>query len=85
MNIYTLSNPLRMDASGTIRIGHTRVTLSSVIHTYLEGVSPEGIQEGFPTVPLSDIYLTIAYYHLHKEEVMAYLGIKAIDTTPYYS
>ena len=65
--------PLRTDEHGVVRIGDTRVTLSSIVRCYQRGDSPEAIHEGFPRVSLADIYATITYYLRHKEEVDAYL------------
>lgn len=65
--------PLRTDDHGVVRIGDTRVTLSSVVRCYQRGDSPESIHEGFPSVSLADVYATITYYLRHREEVDAYL------------
>ena len=65
--------PLRADAHGAIRVSDTRVTLDTLIARYHQGDSPEAIHEGFPTVPLTDIYAVIAYYLAHRDEVDAYL------------
>ncbi|GAB4515958.1 MAG: hypothetical protein OHK0046_20280 [Anaerolineae bacterium] len=65
--------PLRTDQHGVIRIGETRVTLTTVIGRYNAGDSPEEIHDGFPTVPLTDVYAIIAYYLGHRVEVDAYI------------
>jgi uncharacterized protein (DUF433 family) len=69
----TLSVPLITDESGAIRVSGTRVTLDILIARYHQGNTPEAIHEGFPTVPLSDIYSVIAYYLAHRDELDAYL------------
>ncbi len=66
--------PLRIDERGVVRIGDTRVTLSSIVRCYQRGDSPESIHEGFPSVSLADVYATITYYLRHQEEVDAYLA-----------
>lgn len=66
--------PLRTDEHGVVRIGNTRVTLSSIVRSYQRGETPEAIHEGFPSVALADIYATITYYLRHREEVEAYLS-----------
>jgi uncharacterized protein (DUF433 family) len=68
-----LDMPLRTDADGVIRIGHTRVTLTTIIACHRRGDTPEHIHEGFPTVPLADIYAVIAYYLANQDEVDAYI------------
>lgn len=65
--------PLHTDEHGTIRVSGTRITLETVINYYRQGESPEAIHEGFPTLPLTDIYAVIAYYLAHQAEVDAYL------------
>jgi uncharacterized protein (DUF433 family) len=66
--------PLRTGADGVVRVGGTRVTLDSILHAHRRGDTPEEIAEGFPTVPLADIYAVIAYYLHYREEVDAYLA-----------
>lgn len=65
--------PMKADKNGDIRISGTRVTLDSIINYYTQGESPEDLHEGFPTVPLSDIYAIIGYYLAHRDEVDVYL------------
>lgn len=65
--------PVRVDESGAVRIGHTRVTLATLIHAFEEGQSPETIRQNFDTLQLADIYAVIAYYLRHRDEVQAYL------------
>jgi uncharacterized protein (DUF433 family) len=65
--------PLHTDENGVIRIGQTRVTLTTIIACHQQGESPEDIQRGFPTVALVDIYAVIAYYLAHREAVDAYI------------
>jgi uncharacterized protein (DUF433 family) len=72
-----LDLPLKTDAYGVIRVGETRVTLHSLVTLYKQGESPEDLHEGFPTVPLKDIYAVIAYYLANRATVDAYL--RAID------
>jgi uncharacterized protein (DUF433 family) len=69
----TLTLPFTVTEFGTIRIGDSRVSLDSVIHHYKQGESVEGIFDSFPSLSLPDIYLTIAYYLTHREEVEEYL------------
>jgi uncharacterized protein (DUF433 family) len=65
--------PLRTDEDGVIRVGKTRVTLMTIVQRYRAGDTPELIHEGFPSVPLVDIYSVIAYYLAHSEEIDAYI------------
>jgi uncharacterized protein (DUF433 family) len=65
--------PLHKDEDDNIRVSGTRVTLDTIIGFYRQGETPEDLHEGFPTVPLADIYAVIAYYLAHQNEVDAYL------------
>jgi uncharacterized protein (DUF433 family) len=65
--------PLRTDTHGTIRVGATRVTLSSVIACFDRGATPEEIVDSFNTLHLADIYSIIGYYLRHEAEVKTYL------------
>src|SRR6476659_10154271 len=65
--------PLSTDAGGVIRIGGTRVTLDTVVDTFMTGASPEEIAQDFPVLDLDDIYAVITYYLRHRAEVDAYL------------
>jgi uncharacterized protein (DUF433 family) len=69
--------PLHTDANGVIRISNTRVTLETLIGYYLQGETPEDLHEGFPTVPLSDIYAVITYYLANQDDVDAYMQASA--------
>lgn len=65
--------PLKTDVSGVIRVSGTRVTLHTLLSYYKNGESPEDLHDGFPTVPLSDIYAVIAYYLANRPAVDTYL------------
>jgi uncharacterized protein (DUF433 family) len=65
--------PLHEDASGTIRVGGTPVSLDSVVYAYESGESPEDIREDFPSLTLAHVYGALTYYHQHREEVRHYL------------
>ena len=65
--------PLRIDTSGVVRVGATRVTLDTVVGAFLAGCTAEGIAEKYPAVGLPDVYATIAYYLQNRRDVDAYL------------
>lgn len=69
-----LTVPLRLDETGTWRVGNTRVLLDIVIGEYLRGSSPEQIVEAYDTLMVSDVYHVIAYYLANREAVDAYLA-----------
>jgi uncharacterized protein (DUF433 family) len=65
--------PLRVDESGAVRIGNTRVLFYLVVHAHQSGNSPETIVEMYDTLSLADVYAVIAYYLRHRDEVEAFL------------
>ncbi|HET6310689.1 MAG TPA: DUF433 domain-containing protein, partial [Candidatus Nitrosotalea sp.] len=58
--------PFSNGADGVIRIAGTRVTLDTVIDTFLTGASPEEIAQNFPVLRLDDIYAVVTYYLRHR-------------------
>ena len=74
MTINTCKIPLQEDATGTIRVENTRVTLDTVVLTFREGATAEEIAERFPAISLSGIYAAIAFYLQNRTEVDAYLA-----------
>ena len=70
--------PLSTDAGGVIRIGGTRVTLDTVVDTFMTGASAEEIAQDFPVLDLDDVYAVITYYLRHRAEVDAYLQARRV-------
>ena len=66
--------PLREDASGALRVGHSRVLLELVVEAFEDGATPEAIAQRYPTVTLPDVYAVIAYYLRHPTEVQKYMA-----------
>jgi uncharacterized protein (DUF433 family) len=66
--------PLRVDETGTIRVGSSRITLDVLLADYRSGMSPEEIVRQLDTLDLADVFAAIAYYHRHRVEVDQYLG-----------
>ena len=71
--------PLRVDESGAIRVGTTRITLDVLLGFLLGGVKPEQIvsEEWYPTLTLADVHGVLAYYHRHQTELDEYLKRRA--------
>jgi uncharacterized protein (DUF433 family) len=51
----------------------TRISLDSVVYSFLDGESPEGIAQNFPLLSLEQVYGAIAFYLANRELVDAYL------------
>ncbi|UBF24249.1 DUF433 domain-containing protein [Kovacikia minuta CCNUW1] len=69
----TEPNPLSINSDGVILVGGTRVTLRTVISVFKKGATAEEIVSRFPSLDLADVYVVIAYYLRHQDEVEAYL------------
>lgn len=65
----------------TIRIKGTRIGIEIVIEQFLNGADPREIQRQYPTLSLEQIYATITYYLLNKEQTDVYIaeGIKQAE------
>src|SRR5262245_51093162 len=64
---------VRTDEHGVIRVGASRVMLDGIVYAFLEGDSPETIQQQYPAVTLEQVYGAITYYLAHQGEIDAYL------------
>lgn len=51
----------------------TRISLDSVVYSFLNGESPESIAQNFPLLSLEQVYGAIAFYLANREVVDAYL------------
>ena len=69
----TMTVPLTTTEFGTIRVGHSRVSLDSVVYHFTQGATAERIAESFPSLDLAEIYAVIAYYLANRESVEEYL------------
>jgi uncharacterized protein (DUF433 family) len=65
--------PLKEDADGVIRVAQTRVTLDTVVQTYLDGATAEEIVQQYPSLNLADVYAVISYFLRHSADVESYL------------
>ncbi|MGA7732383.1 MAG: DUF433 domain-containing protein [Chloroflexia bacterium] len=73
LNLHEDQLPIRMDASGTARIGRSRVTLDVLLASHKRGNRPEEIVGELDTLALADVYSVIGYYLRHQGEVDEYL------------
>ncbi len=65
--------PLRVDDTGTIRVGPSRVTLDVLLQYWRLGMKPEEIARGLDTLTLADIHGALGYYFRHQSELDDYL------------
>jgi uncharacterized protein (DUF433 family) len=64
---------VHVDEYGVMRVGNSRVMLDAVVAGFVQGYSPETIQQQFPALSLEEVYGAITYYLAHRDEVQAYL------------
>lgn len=69
--------PMAMDASGSIRIGGTRITLDDLMAHFDAGESPEEIVQQLDALYLADVYLVRGYCLLHPQEIGDYLRARS--------
>ena len=77
MTITDIRAPLHTQADGVVRVAGTRVTLDTVVEAFLEGATPEEIQQQYPSLQLPQVYLVVAYYLVNRAAVDAYLQQRA--------
>lgn len=51
----------------------TRISLDSVVYSFLNGESPESIAQNFPLLSLEQVYGAITFYLSNREVIDAYL------------
>ena len=54
-------------------IAGTRISLDSVVYSFLNGESPEGIAQDFPLLSLEQVYGAITFYLANRALIDAYL------------
>jgi uncharacterized protein (DUF433 family) len=69
--------PLTTGDDGVVRVGGTRVTLDTVVEAFREGLTPEEIQQQYPSLELTRVYAAVTYYLHHRPEVEEYLRERA--------
>jgi len=71
--LHTDPVPLRLDETGAIRVGQSRVTLDVLLHYWRQGMKAEEIARGLDTLTLADVHGALAYYFRHQSEMDDYL------------
>jgi uncharacterized protein (DUF433 family) len=64
---------VRAGQAEAYRIAGTRVSLDSVVYSWLQGDAPETITDNFPALTLEQVYGALAFYLAHQEEIDQYL------------
>lgn len=59
---------------GRPRLAGTGVTVQRIAGWYKRGLSPEEIAASFGHLTLAQVYAALAYYHLNRDEIEAYLA-----------
>jgi len=61
------------ERGGAYWVAGTRVSLDSIVYSFLRGASPESIVRSFPAVTLEYVYGAIAFYLGKQTEIDEYL------------
>jgi uncharacterized protein (DUF433 family) len=61
------------DRDGGYYIKGSRVSLDSVVYSFLRGESPEGIVESYPALSLEQVLGSLTFYLSERDAVEAYL------------
>ncbi len=54
-------------------IANSRVSLDTIVYSFLDGQSPESIAQSLPALTLEQVYGAIAFYLAHQAEIEIYL------------
>jgi uncharacterized protein (DUF433 family) len=71
--------PLRLDETGALRVGQSRVTLDVLLQYWRMGMRPEEIARGLETLTLADVLGALAYYARHQDELDEYLCKREVE------
>lgn len=66
-------------SQGDYFVTGSRVLLEGLVTDFLDGRSPETIQQSFPTLKLAQVYGAITFYLDHQAEINAYLQRRNAD------
>jgi uncharacterized protein (DUF433 family) len=55
-------------------VAGTRVSLDSVVYSFLRGAAPESIAQSYPVLSLEEVYGAIAFYLAKQAEIDAMLA-----------
>ena len=64
---------------GAYYVAGTRVSLDSIVYSFLDGQTAESIGQAFPVLRLEQVYGAITFYLGHREEVDRYLEAQRRD------
>lgn len=73
LSFVTQTIPLAADEDGVVRVGHTRVTLDTVVQSFCDGATPEEIVLQYPALNLADVYQVISHCLRQPSEIDTYL------------
>jgi uncharacterized protein (DUF433 family) len=65
--IDTQPLPLTVDTDGVVHVSGTRVTLDTIIYSFLDGANAEEIVKQYPSLSFTDIYSVLGYYLKQKK------------------
>ena len=79
ITLHTDPAPLRVDDTGAIRVGESRVTLDVLLEYLQTGMTPDEITRGLDSLTLADVHGALSYYFRHRVEMDEYLHNRASE------
>src|SRR5580692_7508660 len=61
------------DRGGNYYVAGTRISLDSIVHSFMRGDSPETIYQNFELLRLEEVYGASAYYLANRADIDVYL------------
>jgi uncharacterized protein (DUF433 family) len=73
LTLQAIPVPLCDDGAGGYRVGNTRVSLDTVLHSHLRGMTAEEIVASLDTLDVADVYAVLAWAVRNPGEASTYL------------
>jgi len=75
----TLSEEYVTKTDSGYYVAGTRVSLDSIVYSFLGGQTAEAIAQAFPVLTLEQVYGAVTYYLAHRQDVDTYLRAQRDD------
>jgi uncharacterized protein (DUF433 family) len=73
LQLDPLQVPLERDEIGRVRVRGHRIDLANVAWLVRRGETVEDVQEAYPTIPLPDLLVILAFIHANRAAVDEYV------------
>lgn len=73
MRMESMSKQYVEQRDGGYRVAGTSISLDSIVYSFLDGQTAEGIAQAFPLLTLEQVYGALAFYLANQSDIDAYL------------